>query len=105
MRQPRIAYAATLALICAPSAWGLPQAELVLHFVEIGQGDCTLIQCPNGGFILVDAGSTAHGDRDAVRDYVRDQLDQAQPFLTHAPALPIRAESSWHSAPPAVCWL
>ena len=71
MRQRRIALAAGLAFVVAPSAWGQPQAELVLHFVEIGQGDCTLIECPNGGFILVDAGSTAHGDRDAVRDYVR----------------------------------
>ncbi len=61
------------------AAWGQPQAELVLHFVEIGQGGCTLIQCPNGGFILVDAGSTARGDRDAVRDYVRDRLDQTNP--------------------------
>ena len=45
MRQLRIALAATLALICALSAWSQPQAELVLHFVEIGQGDCTLIEC------------------------------------------------------------
>ena len=41
MRQPRIALAAALALICAPTARGLPQAELVLHFIEIGQGDGT----------------------------------------------------------------
>ena len=40
-----------------------------------------LLSCPNGGFILVDAGSTARGDRDAVRDYVRDQLDQANPRI------------------------
>ena len=40
------------------------KAELVLHFVEIGQGDCTLIECPNGGFILVDAGQgVGSGDR------------------------------------------
>ncbi len=76
MRYPRIALAAVLAFVVAPVAWGQPHAELVLHFVEIGQGDCTLIECPNGGFILVDAGSTAHGDRDAVREYVRDQLRQ-----------------------------
>ncbi len=48
MRYPRFAFAAALALVVAPSAWSQPQAELVLHFVEIGQGDCTLIQCPNG---------------------------------------------------------
>ena len=81
MRYPRIALVAVLALVSVPTAWGQPQAELVLHFVEIGQGDCTLIECPNGGFILVDAGSTARGDRDAVRDYVRDQLDQANPRI------------------------
>ena len=104
MRYPRIAFAAVLTLAAVPTARSQPQAELVLHFVEIGQGDCTLIECPNGGFILVDAGSTAHGDRDAVRDYVRDQLDQAQPFSPHAPALPIRAESLWQRAPPVVCW-
>ena len=81
MRQPRIALAAVLTLAVAPLAWGQPQAELVLHFVAIGQGDCTLIECPNGGFILVDAGSTARGDRDAVREYVRDQLDQTSPRI------------------------
>ena len=81
MRYPRSALVAVLALVSVPTAWGQPQAELVLHFVEIGQGDCTLIECPNGGFILVDAGSTARGDRDAVRDYVRDQLDQANPRI------------------------
>ena len=66
MRYPRFGLMAVLALATTPTAWGQPQAELVLHFVEIGQGDCTLIECPNGGFILVDAGSTAHGDRAVV---------------------------------------
>lgn len=61
MRYLRITLAAALAFVCAPTAWGQPQAELILHFVEIGQGDCTLIECPNGGFILVDAGSTPRG--------------------------------------------
>ncbi len=42
MRYPRFA------LVSVPAAWGQPQPELVVHFVEIGQGDCTLIRCPNG---------------------------------------------------------
>lgn len=67
MRYPRFALVAVLALVSVPTAWGRPQAELVLQFVEIGQGDCKVAGCPNGGFILVDAGSSAHGDRDAVR--------------------------------------
>ena len=102
MRQPRIALVATLALVCAASAWGLPQAELVLHFIEIGQGDCTLIECPNGGFILVDAGSTAHGDRDAVRDYVRDQLDQASPRITMSSSSTSPSLSRSPGAPPGI---
>ncbi len=68
MRQPRFGLVAVLALVSVPTASGQPQAELVLHFVEIGQGDCTLIEFPTGGFIVVNAGSTARGDRDAVRD-------------------------------------
>ncbi len=70
MRYARFALVAILALVSVPTALGQPPPELVLRFVEIGQGDCTLIECPNGGFIiLVDAGSTARGDRAAVRDY------------------------------------
>lgn len=36
MRQPRITPAAVLALVSVSVAFGQPQAELVLHFVEIG---------------------------------------------------------------------
>ena len=68
MRYPRFAFVVVLTLVSVPAAWGQPQAELVLHFVEIGQGDCTLIECPNGGFILVCAGSNAHGHRSRVGD-------------------------------------
>ena len=38
MRYPRFALVAVLALVSVPAAWGRPQAELVIHFVEIGQG-------------------------------------------------------------------
>ena len=50
MRYPRLALVAVLALVSVPAAWGQPQAELVLHFVEIGQGDGTLIECPGTGW-------------------------------------------------------
>ena len=38
MRYPRSALVAVLTLVSVPTAWGQPQAELVVHFVEIGQG-------------------------------------------------------------------
>ena len=50
MRYPRLALVAVLAPVSVPAAWAQPQAELVLHFVEIGQGDCTLIESTATGW-------------------------------------------------------
>jgi len=35
------------------SAWENP---LRVHFIDVGQGDCSLIQCPDGSTILIDGG-------------------------------------------------
>ena len=59
MQQRQIALAATLALICTSSAWGQPQAELVIHFGEIGQVHCTL-NPQNGRESLADQGVSAN---------------------------------------------
>lgn len=58
------------------------QGELSAHFINVGQGDCTLIAFPNGKRLLVDCGST-DGPFDAakVRDYIRRQLDPANPRI------------------------
>jgi len=36
----------------------LNDGELKIYFFNVGQGDCTLVVCPNGKSILVDCGST-----------------------------------------------
>lgn len=68
---------AVLALACGGCAAGGPRTaslammagaadELRVHFIDVGQGDCTLIECPGGGVILVDCGSLGGGDKDRV---------------------------------------
>ncbi len=43
MRYPRFALVVVLTLVSVPVSSGQPQAELVLHFVEIGQRQKTTI--------------------------------------------------------------
>jgi len=49
----------------------LSSSNLTVHFIDVGQGDSMLIQCPNGSDILVDAGVSAEGP--TVVDYLKDQ--------------------------------
>lgn len=52
----------------------LSAAELEVHFINVGQGDCTLIQCPNGRNVLIDCGSSGKGDKERVRSYLLAEL-------------------------------
>lgn len=40
-----------------------PLKEMEVHYLDVGQGDSTLIQTPNGQNILIDAGIKSAGDR------------------------------------------
>jgi beta-lactamase superfamily II metal-dependent hydrolase len=48
-----------------------PEAQGVLrvHYIDIGQGDATFIELPNGQKMLIDAGDVGYGD--TVADYIR----------------------------------
>jgi competence protein ComEC len=47
--------ACSLLLLDLPPRWS-PSGELRLHAIPVGQGDCTLVELPDGTALLVDAG-------------------------------------------------
>ena len=47
------------------------EGELALHFIDVGQGDCILLQFPSGKYMLVDAGEENKGP--TVQKYLTDK--------------------------------
>ena len=48
---------------------------LEIHFIKVGQGDCTLVKTPNGKSILVDCGSIGGlFDEHRVKQYIDNVL-------------------------------
>lgn len=45
--------------------------DLVIHFIDVGQGDCILVETPGGANFLVDGGPVSSGSK--VVDYLNDQ--------------------------------
>lgn len=48
-----------------------PDGALLVHFIDVGQGDSTFIELPNGETMLIDAGENNKGD--IVCDYIKAQ--------------------------------
>ena len=56
---------------------------LQIHFIDVGQGDATLILCPNGTSILADAGSTSGRSPDEIREYLLHQIEDRGGDIDH----------------------
>jgi len=56
--------------------------DLEVHFINVGQGDCTLVVFPSGKRMLVDCGSLGGNfDGDRVREYIKQRLDANYPRI------------------------
>ena len=56
--------------------------ELALYFINVGQGDCTLVVFPNGKRLLVDCGTTNGAfSTSRVRSFIQSKLDPTDPKI------------------------
>ncbi len=62
----------------APGAWPTwAPGRMMVHVINVGQGNCVLIQCPAGQNILVDCGSSTtrdSGNVDVAQNYIASAL-------------------------------
>ena len=71
-----------------PSISKRSEGELRIHFLDVGQGDCTLIELPDGKVVLIDGGDGRESTEMSVMRYLNaldiDTIDHL--ILTHADA-------------------
>lgn len=95
MSAPQRAGRIPLPLLLFAAAWTLPleaqDEPLLLHFLDVGQGDAVLIEEPEGGAVLYDGGP----QRDRALEHLEalgvDELDlvvASHPHLDHIGGLP-----------------
>ncbi len=60
-----------LPFIEEPRQITVPDGEMAVHFLDVGQGDCSLIVMPNGKTVLIDASTKDEGD--SILEYLSYQ--------------------------------
>lgn len=70
------------------SAYDLPvrqEGELRIHFVDVGQGDCTIVEFPEGNVLVIDAGDGSWNHTNKLVRYLKGLAPSAVSMLaTHA---------------------
>jgi beta-lactamase superfamily II metal-dependent hydrolase len=60
-----------LPFIDEPRQVTVPDGDMAVHFLDVGQGDCSLIVMPNGKTVLIDASIKDEGDN--IAQYLKNQ--------------------------------
>lgn len=82
--------------VCPPETWkyyvALPkiekraEGELRMHFIDVGQGDCTVIELPDGKVMMIDGGDNSATTKKQILRYLNalkiDVIDYL--IITHA---------------------
>lgn len=70
---------------------GNPDGDLAVHFLDVGQGDCIIIQLPDGKTAIIDAGGNEQNNTNAkCEDRILQNIDELKittfdyMFLTHS---------------------
>ena len=76
----------TLIVLCLPGAalaydGAQPVGYLTVHFIDVGQGDATFIELPNGETMMIDAGEAGCGSDTYVKSLGRNYIDYL--IVTH----------------------
>lgn len=62
----------------------IPNSNITIHYIDVGQGDSILLQSPNGSIMLIDAGDNDKGDE--VVSYLQNQkINKIDYFVTTHP--------------------
>ncbi len=69
-----------------PNVGTRAEGELRVHFLDVGQGDCTLIELPDNKIMMIDGGNTSEESTTAIMRYLNalkiEEIDYL--LITHA---------------------
>lgn len=57
---------------------------LKVHFVDVGQGDCTLVQFPDGKTAIIDGGENDAEVKAAIIEYIDENFDESFKYFDYA---------------------